>query len=103
MARSQLAAAALAVVLASAGAARGDDNQVLRYIPQSDLASIDPHWNGAYVIRNYGYLVYDTLLGMDRDFHPQPEMVDSWKSSEDGLTWEFRLRDRLAWHDGQKV
>jgi peptide/nickel transport system substrate-binding protein len=96
-------AAAMLAVVALTAPARADDNQVLRYIPQADLASIDPHWNGAYVIRNYGYLVYDTLFGMDRDFHPQPEMVDSWKSSDDGLTWEFRLRGGLRWHDGQPV
>ena len=30
-------------------------------------------------------------------------MVDSWKTSDDGLTWSFTLRDGLEWHDGAPV
>jgi peptide/nickel transport system substrate-binding protein len=103
MTRLGFAGFGLVAALALVGAARADDNSVLRYIPQSDLASIDPHWNGAYVIRNYGYLVYDTLFGMDHNFHPQPEMVDTWKVSDDGLKWDFQLRGKQSWHDGQPV
>jgi peptide/nickel transport system substrate-binding protein len=40
---------------------------------------------------------------MDRDFRPQPEMVDSWQASDDKLTYTFRLRDGLKFHDGQPV
>ena len=29
-------------------------------------------------------------------------MVDSWKTSDDGLTWTFTLRDGLEWHDGRR-
>jgi peptide/nickel transport system substrate-binding protein len=92
------------VTLALAGpAAAGEDDQVLRFVPGSDLVTIDPHWSGVYVTRNYGYLVYDTLFGMDHNFHPQPQMVESWTQSDDGLTWALRLRDGLKWHDGQPV
>ena len=103
MTRSRLAAVALFAWLALGAQTRADDASTLRYIPQSDLVSIDPHWTGVYVTRNYGYLVYDTLFGLDLKFHPQPQMVDSWKASDDGLTWDFRLRDHLAFHDGQPV
>jgi peptide/nickel transport system substrate-binding protein len=40
---------------------------------------------------------------MDREIRPQPEMVDSWQVSDDKLTWTFRLRDGLKFHDGQPV
>ena len=40
---------------------------------------------------------------MDRDFRPQPEMVDAWQVSDDKLTYTFRLRDGLKFHDGQPV
>ena len=53
--------------------------------------------------RNFGYLVHDTLFGMDREFRPQPEMVDTWQVSDDKLTYTFRLRDGLKFHDGQPV
>ncbi len=75
----------------------------LRFIPQADLRSIDPVWTTAYVTRNFGYLVFDTLFALDKNFHPQPQMVDHWKVSDDKLTYTFTLRDGLKWHDGQPV
>jgi peptide/nickel transport system substrate-binding protein len=77
--------------------------KTLRFIPQADLRSIDPIWTTAYVTRNFGYLVFDTLFSLDKDFKPQPQMVDRWTASEDKLTYSFILRDGLKWHDGQPV
>ena len=69
--------------------------KTLRFIPQADLRSIDPIWTTAYVTRNFGYLVFDTLFALDKDFKPQPQMVDSWTVSDDKLTYKFTLRDGL--------
>src|SRR5271165_765886 len=77
--------------------------KTLRFIPQADLRSIDPIWTTAYVTRNFGYLVFDTLFSLDKDFKPQPQMVDRWTVSDDKLTWRFTLREGLKWHDGQPV
>src|SRR5947199_4368273 len=77
--------------------------KTLRFIPQADLRSIDPIWTTAYVTRNYGYLVFDTLFALDKDLKPQPQMVDKWTVSDDKLTYKFTLRDGLKWHDGQPV
>jgi peptide/nickel transport system substrate-binding protein len=75
----------------------------LRFIPQADLRSIDPIWTTAYVTRNFGYLVFDTLFALDKNFKPQPQMVDHWKVTDDKLTYTFTLRDGLKWQDGQPV
>ena len=77
--------------------------KTLRFIPQADLRSIDPIWTTAYVTRNFGYLVFDTLFSLDKDFKPQPQMVDRWTVSDDKLSYSFILRDGLKWHDGQPV
>src|SRR5258705_13215976 len=77
--------------------------KTLRFIPQADLRSIDRIWTTAYVTRNFGYLVFDTLFALDKDFKPQPQMVDRWTASDGGLTYNFVLRDGLKWHDGQLV
>lgn len=98
----RLAVAAITTA-ALALSAHAEDGLVIRFIPHADLAIIDPYFSGVYITRNYGYLVYDTLFALDHEFHPHPEMVDSWNASDDGLTWEFKLRDKLAFHDGQKV
>ncbi len=76
---------------------------VLRVIPHADLKNLDPIWTTAYISRNHGYLIYDTLFAMDESFTPQPQMVDTWNVSDDKLTWTFTLRDGLKWHDGADV
>ncbi|WGF87375.1 ABC transporter substrate-binding protein [Marinivivus vitaminiproducens] len=75
----------------------------LRVIPQADLKNIDPIWTTAYITRNHGYLVYDTLFALDENFEPQPQMVDTYEVSEDGLTYSFVLREGLTFHDGAPV
>lgn len=99
--RRMLAAGALAMALGLpvAGAAQ----TTLTVIPHADLKNLDPIWTTAYITRNHGYLAYDTLFAMDEDFKPQPQMVDTWETSEDGLTWTFVLRDGLTFHDGAPV
>ena len=69
----------------------------------SDLKIVDPIWTTAYISRNYGYLVYDTLFALDEQLAVQPQMVDSYEISDDNLTYTFTLRDGLQWHDGQPV
>src|SRR5258708_34714749 len=98
--RIRLAAGLIALAAAPAS---GVAETVLRFIPQADLRSLDPIWTTAYVTRNFGYLVFDTLFALDKEFKPQPQMVDSWTVSDDKLTYKFTLRDGLKWHDGQPV
>src|SRR5437016_2752293 len=100
--RLRLAALALALALGVAPAG-GLAETTLRFIPQADLRSIDPIWTTAYVSRNFGYLVFDTLFALDKDFKPQPQMVDRWSVSDDKLVYTFTLRNGLKWHDGQPV
>jgi peptide/nickel transport system substrate-binding protein len=95
--------AALAALLAAFVPVAGMAEATLRFIPQADLRSIDPIWTTAYITRNFGYLVFDTLFALDKEFKPQPQMVDKWTVSDDKLTYSFTLRDGLKWHDGQPV
>ena len=69
----------------------------------SDLKIIDPVWTTAYIVRNHGYLIYDTLFSIDGNLQVKPQMVDKWTVSDDKLTWTFTLRDGLEWHDGTPV
>src|SRR3979490_3055034 len=94
---------ALAAVLAPAECRAQTAAKTLRFIPQADLRSIDPIWTTAYVTRNFGYLVFDTLFALDKDFKPQPQMVEKWTVSDNKLTYAFELRHGLKWHDGTPV
>ena len=69
----------------------------------SDLKILDPIWTTAYIVRNHGYMVYDTLFATDAKGEIKPQMVDKYDVSADKLTHTFTLRDGLLWHDGQPV
>ncbi|RYH30938.1 MAG: ABC transporter substrate-binding protein, partial [Alcaligenaceae bacterium] len=77
--------------------------KTLRVVPQSDLKILDPIWTTAFVTRNHGYAIYDTLFGVDAQGKVQPQMVGDYRRSADGLEWTFTLRDGLAFHDGKPV
>ncbi len=77
--------------------------KVLKFIPQADLRILDPIATTAYITRNHGYMVYDTLLATDEKFQVQPQMLDKWEAAQDGLSYTFTLRDGLKFHDGQPV
>jgi peptide/nickel transport system substrate-binding protein len=37
----------------------------LRFIPSANLSTLDPIWTTALVAQAHGYLIYDTLYGID--------------------------------------
>jgi peptide/nickel transport system substrate-binding protein len=98
--RATIASAlALSAVLATPVLAA---TKTITAVMHSDLRFLDPIITTAYIQRDYGYMVYDTLLAMDSNFKIQPQMAD-WKVSDDKLTYTFTLRDGLKWHDGALV
>ena len=77
-------------------------DKTITAVMHSDLRVIDPILTTAYITRDHGYMVYDTLLGIDSSFKVRPQMAD-WTISDDRLTYTFTLRDGLKWHDGTPV
>ncbi|MBR0661786.1 ABC transporter substrate-binding protein [Neoroseomonas oryzicola] len=102
--RSLLAGGAgLALPGAVIGTARAQRPAPLRFVPSTPLPALDPIVATSYVIRNHGYLVYDTLFATDETYRVRPQMVANWETAADGLAWTFALRDRLVFHDGAPV
>ncbi len=107
--RTALKMAAGAGAFAASGAfaapalAQGAAARTLRFVPQANLANFDPIWGTQYVVRNAAAVVWDTLYGFDDKLQPQRQMVEGEEVSSDGLTWTFKLRSGLKWHDGEPV
>ncbi|WP_160000682.1 ABC transporter substrate-binding protein [Roseomonas sp. 18066] len=98
-----LAAGALAAPLAAPRLALAQDARILRFVPNADLAVLDPVWTTAYVTRNHAMLVFDTLYGHDAGYVPQPQMVEGHEVAADGLQWKLTLRESLRFHDNTPV
>src|SRR5689334_19854857 len=71
--------------------------------PTADLVVLDPVVTFNRQTRNYAYLVFDTLYGLDTSWQAQPQMVEGHEVDDDGLTWLLRLRDGLRFHDNELV
>jgi peptide/nickel transport system substrate-binding protein len=99
----QFAACVALSAAAAVAAAPASAQSTLRMVAHSDLKVLDPIWTTAFITRNHGYLVYDTLFAKDAEMRVQPQMVDKYETSADKLTWTFTLRDGLEWHDGKPV
>ena len=78
--------AAAAASLAVPYIARAQSSRVLKFIPQSDLSVLDPVWSAAYVVRNHGMMVFDTLYGMDSAYQIQPQMADGHRVGDSPVT-----------------
>jgi peptide/nickel transport system substrate-binding protein len=95
--------AASATLLAAPRIAQAQRASTLRFVPQSDLAILDPVLTAAYVTRNHAMMVFDTLYGMDAQFRVRPQMVAGHVVEDDGRRWNLTLRPGLLWHDGTAV
>lgn len=103
MNRPRYLAAALAAASLLAFAPPALAESVLKVRPFGDLKQVDPVITSDYMVRNHGYMVYDTLFSMDESLNVKPQMVDTYSVSDDQLTYSFTLRDGLAFSNGDKV
>jgi peptide/nickel transport system substrate-binding protein len=98
-----LGVAALPMGLALPAAAQvNTKGKTIRAVMHAPLRVTDPIASGIYISRDHGYMIYDTLVALDENLQPQPQMA-SWTISDDKLTYAFKLRDGLAWHDDKPV
>ena len=97
------AAGASITALAAPRIGRADRANTLVFAPAADLSLLDPVATLFRPTRNHGYLVFDTLYGIDTNWTAQPQMVEGHQVDEDGLSWTLTLRDGLRFHDKEPV
>jgi peptide/nickel transport system substrate-binding protein len=95
---------ALALALGGTAAeAQTASPRVLRVAPHADLKTLDPVFASIVITRMHGMAIYETLFAWDSNLQPKPQMVESYTTAPDGLSWSFTLRPGLRFHDGQPV
>ncbi|HET9580372.1 MAG TPA: ABC transporter substrate-binding protein, partial [Usitatibacter sp.] len=87
----------LAVAFGAAGAA--DRNREVSIGLQAAITSIDPHYHN--LSPNNGLLlhIFEPLIKRDANMKLVPALAASWRAIDD-LTWEFKLRKGVKFHDG---
>lgn len=69
-------------------------------VRQSDITSLDPHFfTDIPTMSIMNNKVYETLVTQDKDMMIKPKLATDWKQLDD-LTWEFKLREGVVFHDG---
>src|SRR5918993_1237249 len=103
--RSLLAAAASSTLAAPrlAAAQGAPRRRTLHFVPQADLALLDPIHSVAFVTRNHSLMVYDTPYGWNSELRARPQMAEGHTVEDGGRVWNIRLREGVRFLDGEPV
>ncbi|CAN5787575.1 peptide-binding protein [soil metagenome] len=67
----------------------------------SDISTLSPIMTNDTTSSNVQAFIFESLVEPNPDtLEPVGLLAESWSVSEDGLTWTFKLRDGVTWHDG---
>ena len=69
----------------------------------TEATGLDPQLVPALSRSRRSPLMYNQLVRFDEQMNPTPELAESWEASKDGLTWTFKLRQGVKFHDGQEM
>ena len=87
-----------AAVAALSGTAQAEN--VLKWGANRDIGSLDPYSFGDSFTINVLNHVYEGLVRYDADLQIEPALATSWEILEDGVTWRFKLREGVTFHNG---
>src|SRR2546426_6543184 len=68
----------------------------------TEATGLDPQLVPAFSRSARSPMMYNQLVRFEPDMTPVPELAESWQVSPDGLTWTFKLRQGVKFHDGQE-
>src|SRR5262244_2388021 len=102
-------AASIAFLVAAASPARAADTPrrggVLLAAIAADAPSLDPHQENTFATLQLVAPCYSTLLQIDPYNYPKVigDVATEWKIAADGLTYTFKLRQGIRFHDGSPL
>ena len=96
--RRELPAVALSLALAGRARAQGSDTVVVAQ--GADAYTMDPGRHSVFPTANILFHIYDSLVAVGADGAFRPALATGW-SNPDPLTWRFRLRPGVRFHNGE--
>jgi peptide/nickel transport system substrate-binding protein len=79
---------------------RGGD---LVFGQEANVNSLDQHTSNTISTRNIAMNMYETLMTRDENNRPILELAESMEESADRLSYTFRLRDGVRFHNGKPM
>jgi peptide/nickel transport system substrate-binding protein len=80
-----------------------DTNNSLFRVTQAIMPKWDPAVGSDYASGLVLINTYDSLVFPTPDGGVKPWVAESWSISEDGLTWDFKIREDIVFHSGNKL
>src|SRR5262244_365140 len=88
---------------AEAGKRQPQRGGTLRFATRSDAAGLDPHRNAMYLVSHPLAATTQGLLDLDLKSEPVPGIATEWDIAPDLLTYTFKLRKGVLFHNGREV
>lgn len=85
------------------GGTSGDPKPELNIAIRADLPGLDPHSSDSDLVGGLISHTNEPLFAMDGNLVPAPVLARSYEVSEDGLTYTFRLREGVLFHNGEEM
>lgn len=92
---------ALVLCLGMFGTVAGAEEKVFDFAAPFKITQWDPQNENKTMAYSLSKLTYNTLATLTADFAIEPELATEWACSEDGLTWTFKLREGVKFHNGE--
>ena len=91
------------LTLAAAPADAQKKGGVLRIGNLGEPPALDAHWTTASITETLTNHIYEGLFSLDRENKPTPMLAESYTVSKDGLTYTFKLRQGVKFHNGKEM
>ncbi|MBI1779254.1 MAG: ABC transporter substrate-binding protein [Proteobacteria bacterium] len=73
------------------------------FAQEAKVNSLDQHTSSTISTRNVAMNMFESLMTRDENFNPMPELAASVEESKDGMTYVFKLRDGIKFHNGKPM
>ncbi len=77
--------------------------QIFTMVSDTTFAKVVDFYVYVYQRAGVADLSSEPLVRVNKEFAIEPAAAESWESSEDGMTWTFKIREGLTWSDGNPV
>lgn len=81
--------------------ARASESEAVFVLASAEVGAASQDPIRATLLSTVATLIYDRLIEQDVDQSYHPHLAESWETSADGMSWTFKLRQGVRFHDGE--